>query len=422
MSHPKPIARRSFLRGGTVALTLPFLEAMQPRARAGAPPPPKRMVFICVSLGLHGPWLFPEKTGSDYELTPYLHLLSDHRKEFTIFSGLSHPDQAGADGHSSEMTWLSAARHPGLGGFRNQISVDQFAAAKVGLATRFASLTMGTNQTSQSYTHSGVMIPADSRPSALFAKLFLDGRPSEVEATMRSLQDGRSIIDSVLGDAKGLQRRVGNSDRAMLDEYLSALRAYEQRLVKTEEWARRPKPKIDAQAPQDIDDQKDLIGRMRLLFELLPLALQTDSTRIATILVQGRNDVPPVPGVSIDHHNLSHHGKDQEKLRQLRLVEEAEMRALNDLLASLKAKREGSSSLLDNTMLLFGSNLGNANSHNTHNLPIILAGGGFAHGQHRAYAPEANEPLCRLYVSMLQKLGLEVEQFASGKGPLPNFS
>ncbi|MFT5130894.1 MAG: hypothetical protein ACI8W8_004526 [Rhodothermales bacterium] len=416
------IDRRSFLRGSGVTLTLPFLEAMYPMQAAAAEGAPRRMIFICVSLGLHAPLLFPEKTGADYAETPYLKLLSEHRIDFSLFSGLSHPDQSGADGHSSEMTWLTAARNPGLGGFRNQISVDQFAAAKVGLNTRYASLTLGTNQTSQSYTHSGVMIPAHSKPSQVFSKLFLAGSRAEVETQMRKLKEGRSIIDSVLGDAGRLNAKVGASDRERLDEYFSSVREFEQRLLKAEIWAKRPKPTVEAPLPEDIEDEKDLIGRMGLLFDLLPLVLQTDSTRIITVHVQGRSDVPPVPGVSIDHHNLSHHGKDEEKLRQLRLIEEAEFRALNSLLSSLKAKREGAGSLLDNSMVLFGSNLGNANSHDVHNLPIILAGGGFKHGSHIAYDAKDNQPLCRLFVSMLQQMGVETDQFATGTGRLPNFN
>ncbi|MEA3208826.1 MAG: hypothetical protein QOE70_1883 [Chthoniobacter sp.] len=409
-----PLSRRSFLRGVGVSLALPMLDAMWPRQlRAAQAAAPKRLVAVCTSLGIYGPALFPKETGRDYTLTPYLEMLKEHRNDVTVFSGLSHPEQNGADGHSSEMTWLTAARHPGLGGFRNTISLDQFVAEKIGVETRFPSLTLGTNNVSQSYTRSGVMIPAETKPSTMFMKLFVEGTPDEVQRQRKKLSEGRSIMDTVNEEAKRFGARVGAADREKLDEYFTSVREMEQRLVKAEDWVQKPKPKIDAKAPTDIAEQNDIVGRMQLLFELVPLALQTDSTRLITILVQGRGDVPPVPGVSIDHHNLSHHGQDPEKIRQLELVETAEMGAFAKLLGALKQKTEGGTPLLDNTMVLLGSNLGNANSHDWTNLPILLAGGGFQHGQHLAFNSKSNVPLCNLFVQMLQKMGQETNAFGS---------
>ena len=409
-----PISRRAFLRGTGVALALPFLDAMRPRGAAGAETTaPKRLVAVCTSLGIYGPALYPKETGRAYTPTPYLDVLREHRDDFTLFSGLSHPDQAGADGHSSEMTWLTSARHPGLGGFHNSISLDQFLAEKIGVETRFPSLILGTNNTSQSYTRSGVMIPAETRPSQVFAKLFVDGTASEVQQQMRKLRQGESIMDAVNDEAKRFSARVGAADREKLDEYFTSVREMEQRLLKSEDWMKKPKPKIDATPPEDIKNEADLIGRMQLLFELVPLAVQTDSTRLITILVQGRGDVPLVPGVSMEHHGLSHHGQDPEKIRQLELIEAAEIGALDKLFTALKQKTEGGAPLLDQTMVLFGSNLGNANSHDWHNLPILLAGGGFRHGQHLAYDAKDNPPLCNLFVQMMQKMRVEADQFGS---------
>lgn len=410
--------RRAFLRGTGVSLALPLLDAMLPRGlRAGDPKPPKRMVFACASLGIYGPSFFPKEAGRDYKSTPYLDALKAHRDDFTVFSGMCHPDQAGADGHTSEMTWLTSARGPGLGGFRNTISVDQFVAEKIGFETRYPSLVLSTaGQTSQSYTRSGVMLPAQSKPSQVFAKLFLDGSKWELEQQMRKLKEGRSIMDTVGEQAKRFQKRVGVADQDKLDEYFTSVREMEQRMVKAEAWVQKPKPHVDAQPPTDVANEADLIARMRLLFELVPLALQTDSTRLITILVQGRGDVPPIPGVTIDHHNLSHHGQDPMKIEQLQRIESAEMQALNDLLTSLKQKQEGGSTLLDSTMVLFGSNLGNANSHDWHNLPMLLAGGGFKHGQHLAFDAKNNVPMCNLFVQMLQRAGMEVDRFGSSTG------
>ena len=409
-----PLSRRAFLRGAGVSLALPYLDAMWPAsARAAEAAAPKRMVAVCTALGIYGPAFFPKETGRDYASTPYLDLIKDHRDSYTVFSGLSHLEQAGADGHSSQQTWLTAAHHPGLGGFRNTISIDQYFAERTGIETRFPTLALGTSNSSQSYTANGVMIPAQDRPSSIFAKLFIDGTPDEIKRQIQRLREGRSIMDAVSEEAKTFGAKVGAADRDKLDEYFTSVREMEQRLAKAEEWIKKPKPKVDAHAPQDITNAADTIGRLQLLFELVPLALQTDSTRVITILIEGRGDVPPVPGVTMDHHNLSHHGQDPEKIRQLELIEKAEMNAFNKLLAALKQKTEGGSPLLDNTMVLLGSNLGNANSHDWTNLPILLAGGGFQHGQHLAFDSKNNVPLCNLFVQMLQKLGMETNAFGS---------
>ena len=414
------LSRRTFLRSSGVSLALPFLDAMWGRkALAADVAAPKRLVTICASLGIYGPDFFPAESGEAYTPTPYLKMIEAHRKDFTIFSNVSHPDQNGRDGHASEMTWLTGARHPGLGGFRNTISVDQFIAEKIGFETRYPSLQLNTGgNTSQSYTRSGVMIPAEMRPSKVFTKLFLDGSPDEVRNQMRKLHEGRSIMDTVGEEAKRLEKRFGSADRDKLDEYFTSVREMEQRLQKAEAWVQKPKPKVNAQPPEDIKDEKDLIGRMNLLFDLIPLAFQTDSTRAITMLVQGRGDVPTIPGVKADHHNLSHHGQDPEKIAQLRLIETAQLKALGTLMEKLKAKQEGSKSLLDNTAVLYGSNLGNANSHDWHNLPLLLAGGGFNHGRHHTGDAKNNTPMGNLFVRLMQNMGIEAETFASSTGPL----
>jgi hypothetical protein len=371
------------------------------------------MVCICTTLGLHAPFLFPEASGFDYEPTPYLEILGSHRKDVTLINGMSHPDQSGSDGHSSGMTWLTAARHPGLAGFRNTISIDQWLAAKIGLETRFPSLQLSTDGSSQSHTSAGIMIPGEQSPSRMFTKLFLDGTAEAKEAQIQKLREGKSIMDTVREETRQVRGRLGKEDREKLEEYLYSVREMEQRLSAAEAWVNKPKPKVDVSIPEDIKESKDLIGQMQLLFELIPLALQTDSTRLITVMVQGRNDVPPIPGVSIDHHNLSHHGQDSEKIRQLRLVEEAQIHAFDKLLAALNRKQEGASRLIDSTSVVFGSNLGNANSHDTKNLPLLLAGGRFRHGKHLMLDREKNTPFCNLFVQIVRQMGHEIEQFGS---------
>jgi len=418
------ISRRFFMRGSGVALALPFLDSMLPKRGLGADANvkgvvPRRMVCICTNYGLYGPALFPENTGRDYTLSPYLKILKEHRNDFTLFSGISHPNQAGACGHSSEMTWLTSAASPGLSGFRNTISVDQLVAEKTGFETRYPSLVLGTGSAginSISYTRSGVMIPAESKPSKVFAKLFLNGTPDEIKGQMQKLQEGRSIMDSVQGQAKTFGRRVGTADRAKLDEYYTSVREMELRFAKAEEWVKKTKPTVDAAQPKDITDERDLIGRLRLLLDLVPLAVQTDSTRLFTIMVQGLPSAPLLPGVSIDHHGLSHHGKEPGKVEQLRRIEEAQFAAVRDLIAALAKKEEAGRRLLDSTMVMFGSNLGNANSHEPTNLNIVLAGGGFKHAGHVAFDQKNNTPLSNLFVTMLQRLNIETDRFGSSKG------
>lgn len=417
------LTRRTCLKAAGVSLALPVFESMNPvrvqvHGAAASTDHPKRMVTICTTLGLHAPSLFPEQTGADFPSTAYLEPLDDYRDQFTLFSGLSHPDQSGADGHSSQMTWLTAARHPGLGGFRNSISLDQYVKEKLGYVTRFPSLTLGTSNGSQSYTRSGVMIPAESRPSALFEKLFLQGRPRELKKQRQNLKDGKSILDSLTWQAKSLKQGISSADGRKLEQYLDSIRRTENQFTEADAWLDRPKPKVDADQPQDISDEKDTIGRMQLLMQLVPLILESDSTRMISIVVQGRNDVPPVEGVSIDHHNLSHHGQDEDKIAQLQRIELELMHSFGELLSGLRSTREGDSTLLEQTMVLFGSNLGNANSHDWRNLPIIAAGGGFHHGRYIAYDKDNNTPLSNLFLSMLHNMSIETESFGTSTGTL----
>jgi len=235
---------------------------------------------------------------------------------------------------------------------------------------------------------------------------------------MRRLEDGRSILDDVRDQAKSLRSDLGTDDRDKLDEYLTSVRELEQRMVNDESWAKTPKPKVNVEPPKDIPNVADLIGRTRLLFDLTHLALQTDSTRLITIMLAGTTFVPPIPGVTLGHHDLSHHGKDPAKLEQLKIVEVETMKTVRDLLAKLQQSQEGESNLLDRTTLFLGSNLGDASSHSVKNLPVLLAGGGFRHGQHLPFDPQNPPPLCNLYVSMLQRLGIEADQFGTSTGTL----
>jgi len=389
------------------------------RAQA-AVTPPRRMICINTTLGLHTPNLFPSAAGKDYELTPYLEPLQEFRREFTVFSGLSHPEVDG--GHPAEMCYLTGAPHPRADNFKNTISLDQYAIEKLVPDTRFGSLVLASSSSrGLSYTRSGVPIPADERPSRVFKNMFVDGTPTEVTAQVQRLKQGQSIMDTVLSEAKDFQRGLGQPDRDKLDEYFTSVREVEQRMVKAQDWARRPKPKVDAKAPTDIASSVEVPARVRLMIDLMHLALQTDSTRFITFALNGLNAVPVIPGVTQDWHNLSHHGQDPAKLAELKVVELQQMKLFGELLAKLKGTQEQGGTLLDRTIVMFGSNLGNASSHDNKNLPIIVAGGGFRHGQHLAFDPKKNPPLSNLYVQFLRRLGADVNAFGSGNGTIPGF-
>lgn len=414
------IHRRTFLRGAGVAMALPLLDAMTPLARAAesaAARTKRRMVFINTPLGLHPPYFFPQQTGRDYELSPYLEVLQEFRDDFTVISGLSHPDVGPS--HDSNLSYLTAAPHPERrAGFRNSISVDQFAAEHLRGETRFATLSLTCEGQTLSWTRSGAPVPADSWPSGVFARLFLEGRPDEVQAQARRLRDGQSLLDAVRDQAKRLERTVGAKDREKLDEYFTSVRELEQRLAQADAWSKKPKPKVDVPPPQDVRNGADLIGKTRVWFDLIHLALQTDSTRLVTLQLLGTSSVPPIQGVSQGHHDLSHHGQDPTKIAQLKTLELAKMSTLRDFLAQLKQTQEEGQCLLDRTMVFFSSNLADASKHSVKNMPVLLAGGGFRHGQHLGFDVQNNTPLCNLFVSMLQRLGVEADKFASSTGTL----
>jgi hypothetical protein len=367
---------------------------------------------------------FPESAGADYELSPYLEELKSFRDDFTVFSGLSHPGVVG--GHSTENCFLTAAKGPTRSGFRNQISLDQFAAESLGQQTRFPTLNLGVNivksKRSLSWTRDGALLPCEVSPSALFQKLFLQGNGREVERRLHELRLRGSILDAVTAETRQFGRSLGRDDRARLDQYFSSVRELEQRLQAAGEWEQRPKPAVDREPPVDVLDDALLFDKFDLMLSMAHLALETDSTRIVTLMIdayetgvfQIDEDTQSMNG----YHNLSHHGQVPEKLRQLEAVDRRQMGLLRKLLTKLSETQEGSQRLLDSTMVLYGSNMGDANTHDNTNLPILLAGGGFRHGRHLAFNRHDNTPLSNLFLSMLHHLGVEADAFGSSTGTL----
>ena len=425
------LSRRRFLRGAGVALTLPLLDAMRPAfaevAKSGASPEaaatPRRMFAICNNLGLLPDEFFPTTAGRDYQLSPYLETLQRHRNDFTVFSGVWHPDVDG--GHPADNCFLTAAPHPGSGGFRNTISLDQYIGEQIGPLTRFPSLSLGVNvqkgMRSLSWTPSGVLIPCEESVAGVFKRLFVQGTPAETAAQLRKLKLGHSILDAVGGQAKSLQRDIGPRDRERLDQYFTSVRELEKRMIMSREWEQKAKPRVNVPMPLDPEHPKAYMEKVRLMYDMARLAFETDSTRSIALLLDGVNSPAiDVEGIEITdgYHNLSHHGKREKKLAQLRAIDQWHMRLLDDLFTQLKAVQEDNDTLLDRTMILYGTNLGNANTHVTTTLPTLFAGGGFKHGQQLAFDRENNYPLPNLFVSMLQRMGFETDRFASSTGTM----
>ncbi len=418
--------RRHFLRGAGVALGLPLLDAMMPAlVRADITPVPRRFFGICNNLGLLPDLFFPatDSAGKGYKPSTYLEHLAQHKDAFTVLSGVSHPDVDA--GHPADNCFLTAAPHPSSGGFRNTISLDQYAAERLGNQTRFPSLTLGVNvqqgQRSLSWTRGGVLIPSEEKAATVFKRMFITGTQDEIQAQMRRLALGQSIMDTVADQTRSLERKVGAADRARLDQYLTGVRDLEGRLASASEWEQKPKPVVKETAPVDPTDPRAYLEKVRLMYDMSRLAFETDSTRFVALLLDSVNS----PAITVDneptddgYHNLSHHGKKPEKLSQLERIDRAHMKLLAQLFSDLKARGEGGETLLDRTMILYGSNMGNANTHTTTNLPVLFAGGGFRHGQHLSFDREWNYPLPNLFVSVLHRLGLQEDRFASGTGTM----
>jgi hypothetical protein len=279
----------------------------------------------------------------------------------------------------------------------------------LGHETRFPSLVLNTNsQTSPSYTENGSMIPAENSAMKLFTRLFVDDTPAEQERQAELIRQGRSVMDVVGAEAKSLQRELGSGDRDKLDAWFTSVRELEQRLAANEAWTHKPKPKVKLAPPRQIPRDNE-VAVERIYLDIVHMALATDSTRFITLHVTG-NNVQGIEGVDESYHNLSHHGMDEEKLAQLALVEQGVIHEWAAFLRKLKTDK-----LLDDTMVLLTSNLGNASAHDNKNMPVLFAGGGFKHGQHLAFDQKDNYPLPNLYLSALQRLGLEEEHFATSE-------
>ncbi len=411
------IPRRTFLRASGVAIGLPLLDAMTPRlvrAAESDAASPKRMVLVSRPLGLHTPYFFPETAGRDYQTSRYLKALDNHRQDFTVFSGMSHHY---GGGHGTRIALFTGVRpdHMRPGNIRNTISLDQEVATRLKSPTRYASLTLG--ESGLSWNRNGVVVPSENRATRMFKQLFVEGTPAEIAGEMARIENGQSILDGVRDQAKGLTTRLGAADRDRIDLLLSSIREAEQRLQQDRAWVRKPKPKVSVMPFTNDYGGLPLIERERQWFDLVHLALQTDSTRVISLNIHSHAAVS-IDGEQIGHHEASHHGKKESNIQRLATIEEAEIKAFGYFLGKMKSTNEGGASLLDQTQVLYASDLGNASAHTTRNLPVLLAGGGFRHAGHVAFDRSNNKLMSNLFVRMLQQMDVELDQFGSSTGAL----
>jgi len=376
----------------------------------------RRFVAIGNLLGFQVKQLFPTTTGAEYEKTTLLEPLWENRSQMTLFRGLDHGVKGG---HFAVHSFLSGvlnseaqARPDG------NVTIDQYLADAIGFETRFPSLTVGSESGIHggcqiAWTKSGVRVPPVTGPAQLFEKLFVS---DSVERRARRVEENQvqaSILDSVLEEANQLTKRVNKEDKDKLNEYLSSVRDVEKRLELRQRWTSLPKPEAPFAKPANRNAVEDL----PLLYEMIALALQTDSTRIATLEIGG-DFLPQNLGIDKSHHGLSHHGNDPEAIASLIALEKYQIEHFSKFLTRLASMNDGERTLLDSTAVLFGSGMGDANSHKNSDLPIILAGGGYKHGEFRQVPNEGLNKvrLCNLFVDIAQRMGLETSAFGSSTG------
>ncbi|NNE92738.1 MAG: DUF1552 domain-containing protein [Verrucomicrobiales bacterium] len=417
--------RRFFLRSAGATLALPMFDSLTSRLLAASPAVgvetaigSTRMVAIGNLLGFYQPEFWPKKTGKNYEMPRLMKPMEPLRKDFTLFGGLDHDVKGGHFAVHSFLTGVLSMDAKGRP--EGNISLDQRAAEAMGGLTRFPSLTIGSEDgihggCQMCWTRSGTRVPPIPGANELFKKLFVNESSDNLKKAKDRFDLKGSILDAVHGDAKSLGNKLDKSDREKLDEYFSSVRHVEKQLELQRQWADVPKPEAPFAEPKNTN----MVDDLPLLYDLIILALQTDSTRIATLEIGGDFESRYFD-IKKGYHSLSHHGNAPDNIKNLLVLEEYQMQQFARFVEKMKSISDGDSTLLEKTMVLFGSGMANANSHTNKNLPVILAGGGFKHGEYREFPREGLncQPLCNLYVNLLQRFGVEVESFGTSTGAL----
>lgn len=445
MSHG--ISRRAVLRGLGTAMALPLLDSLITRTASagvgGAAAPPRRMAFLYVPNGAYMPYWMPKTEGPDYEMTPCLAPMAEHRKDMLVFGGLTC-DKARANGDgggdharasSAFLTGTQAKKTAGAN-FRSGISADQIAARRVGDKTRFPSLEMavegyrGAGNCDSGYScvyehtlawrNATTPLPTEVNPKAVFNRLFSD-EPKNPEAIDRN-ELRASVLDAVLEDAKVLNRKLGGSDRQKLDQYLTGVREVEQRITRAEKLSPVELP-LDTSRPDGVP--ADLTDHIHLMCDLMVLAFQTDVTRIATFMIgrEGSEQKYRMAGVNEGHHTISHHQGKAENIAKIRAINIYHMQQLAYLTGKLKSVKEGDGTLLDHCMIAYGSAIADPNRHAHEDLPVLLVGrGGGSIKSGRFMRVPEETPLNNLWLSMLDRFGTPTPSLGDGTAPLAGLS
>lgn len=407
MEHWLNLDRRQFLQGTGLALSLPLFESFASGSH-DSPTSPKRLVCVGNHLGFYPGNFFPESAGLDYTSTSTLKPLDPHRADLTVFSHLDHELNGG---HKAVHAFLTGIKKEEAAGFAaKNISLDQAAAEYVGSATRFPSLnTAIAAGTDMCWTRAGVHVPPVSNPATLFRGLFVDAQPEAKQASKVALSQRASILDALNESATALGRTLGTADRVKLDQYLTSIRDVEKRLQMSQAWVDRAKPK----SPIDevLDEERPQVDEMALLYDLIALALQTDSTRVATLEI-------PIGFQTSEldlgnYHGLSHHSKSPDRIGQLQVVEAFFATRLGSFISRLKE-----AGIFTNTLIVFGSGMSDGSIHSNRDLPVLLAGGGLQHQGHVQCPAEKHKriPLSNLWLSVLHWFGAEVDHFGRSTG------
>jgi hypothetical protein len=438
--NARRLNRRTLIQGVGCSLSLPLLDAMLPRsAFAAAPQPPVRMAFVSFPNGAIMPAWTPKKDGANYDLPETLQSLVEVKGEINMITGLAQNGGRalgdGAGDHARSSASLLTGTHPvktSGANIRCGQSVDQAAAEHAGQFTRLPSLELGTERgrdagscdsgyacaysNSISWKSASTPMAKEINPRLAFERMFSSGSKDDQSQARRS-RVRQSVLDLVAADAQQLRRGLGRTDQQKIDEYFNSVRELEQRVSRAEHVAKVETP--DFKTPESVPS--DVREHIRLMYDLMTLAFQTDTTRIITFMVanEGSNRSYRMVDVNSGHHELSHHRNEEDKVNSLKRIDRFLADEFGRFLKNLHATREGAGSLLDNSMVMYGSGLSDGNRHQHDNLPIVLAGragGTIKTGRHIRMASET--PLNNLFVSMLDRMQVKIHSLGDSTGRL----
>jgi hypothetical protein len=417
------LPRRDVLRGLGVAIALPSFASLRAESEKSSEEATKRFVCVSPNYGMNPGGFFPTETGRDYKMPSLLEALQSHRDSMSLFTNLDHPGVGG--GHGCSNTFLngvemkSTKENP-----QRLLSLDQLLAEHLGQNTRFPSMLLGSG--GFSWSRAGIRLPTQSDPVRVFTNLFVDDAAKAKQQTRQFLHEDTSILDVVRKDAKSLRVRLAQADQQKLDQYFTSIREVERKLNRQAEWIDVRKPTIKDDVIRGRDDDDTIVDlqypyNTSVMYDLMVLALQTNSTNVICFGHPGGNRLFPFDGITLGYHSLTHHGKRPELLQELSIIERFYANQFATFLSKLKDTKDSTGRpLLDSTAVLFGSGMGNASSHSSRNLPVLLAGGGFQHGNHHRFERQSRNgrPLGDLFVSILQQFGIEQEQFSNNSSNL----